>query len=228
MQNLTLSLVQSPLRNNSIRYSVSDKLANYSFKGGKQAAKNGDDDDDDLMVGTNNQPLADEGSLFLNGYVNHSSIMPVVMSIMLLNDAPNHLRPDFIKLFLNTPGGSLSAAFQLIDVMESSPIPVVTIATGMVASAGTLILMTGHKGHRAATKNATIMSHQLSSGGGGTEGDLRAQMVFINIASKQIMNHYAKCTKRSENYIRKNMISSNDVFMTPEEAIKHGFIDIVI
>lgn len=154
--------------------------------------------------------------------------MPVISSILELNGQAAEDKPEAIQLVVNSTGGSGSACFHLIDVMKSSKIPIRTIGMGNVMSAGLLVLMAGEKGHRYGTTNTVFMSHQYAIGIDGKEHELQAAVVELSIHSAMMLNHYRKCTRKSESYIKKHLIPASDCYFTAADAKKHGVIDEVI
>lgn len=171
------------------------------------------------------QLLTESGILMLTGEFSQSTIMPLVARLMEYNLLPESLRPDFITLIINSPGGSVHSCYHLIDVMKTSKIPVHTVGQGCVASCGVLTLMAGAKGHRSVTHNTSIMSHTWSWGANGNSHDLEAIQKEFEQSSDRMLDHYKKCTRKSETYIKKHLTGSTDAWMTPEEAVKHGIID---
>jgi ATP-dependent Clp protease protease subunit len=169
--------------------------------------------------------LTDSGVLLLVGEFNNENILPIIARIMEFNLMPEGVRPEFITLIINSPGGSVSSMFQLVDVMKSSKIPVHTVGQGFVASCGIMTLMAGEPGHRSATHNTTIMSHSWSSGTQGTSYDLEASVKHHDFLTEKMINHYKKCTGKSESYIRKHLVLPTDMYLRPEEALQHGIID---
>jgi ATP-dependent Clp protease, protease subunit len=162
----------------------------------------------------------------LNGYVTEESVEPIISSLMTysLLDKPF----DQITLVINSLGGSAFAAYHLIDMIKQSPIPVVTIGIGGVASAGVMILMSGIKGGRYVTENTYIMSHQYSTGAEGKEHELYSAVKEFELHSEKMMRHYQKCTRKNQSYIRKHLLNASDVSLTPEEAVRHGICDEVL
>lgn len=131
-----------------------------------------------------------------------------------------------IIMYINSPGGSVTAGMAIYDTMKNIKPKVTTIATGMAASMGAFILFAGEKGRRYAMSNAEIMIHQPL---GGTSG----QATEMEIATKHITNTKKKLYKiMSEN---SNMTvkavekaCERDNYLTPEQAIEMGFIDKII
>lgn len=131
-----------------------------------------------------------------------------------------------INLYINSPGGSVSAGLAIYDTMQFIKPDVSTICVGMAASMGQLLLTAGADGKRFALPNSRIMMHQPS---GGTQG----QSVDIEIYTKEIIrtreNLYeiiAKHTKKPIEQIRKD--ADRDNYMTAQEAVDYGIIDMII
>jgi len=129
-----------------------------------------------------------------------------------------------LTIVINSPGGSLTACFALIDTMRTSSIPVNTLVLGQVCSCGFIIAMAG--ANRAMSENATAMSHTYSWGTSGKHGDLVHARKSQDMTDNLIRRHYKKCTKKSDQYIRKNLLPDlGDIWLTPEECLEHGVID---
>ena len=124
-----------------------------------------------------------------------------------------------------SPGGDLSAAFALIDVMRGSSIPIKTTGLGMIASAGLLIFMSGEKGKRLLTPNTSILSHQFSWGSFGKEHELFAAVKEFDLTTKRMIKHYKKCTGLSDKDIRQYLLPPQDVWLSAPEALKLGICD---
>ena len=154
--------------------------------------------------------------------------MPLVAQLLEWNMMPEGKGPEHVKLYINSPGGSVHSAFHLIDTIKMSRIPVHTIAMGLAASCGCLLLMSGVKGHRYITQNTSVMSHQYSWGSKGKEHELYGIVKEFEMSSGRMVNHYKKCTGKSETYIRKNLLGATDQWLTPEEVLKHGIADKIV
>lgn len=172
--------------------------------------------------------LRESGVLFMDREFNQENCMPLVKMIMEYNLMPDDKRPEVIHLYINSPGGAVASAWHLIDTIKQSRIPVHTYAMGMAASCGCLLLMSGEKGHRYVTQNTSVMSHVYSAGSGGKEFDLYARVKSFEQISHQMVEHYRKCTGKGEKYIRKHLLPAEDVWLTPEDTIKHGIADAII
>lgn len=133
--------------------------------------------------------------------------------------------PDMLTLLINSPGGSLSDAFCLIEIMNGSKIPVQTVALGEVCSAGLLIFMSGHPGHRVITPTCSVMSHHFSAGTGGNYHDLINVQREWNFTNQRIINQYKQCTGLTEEEIKLKLLPPTDVFLTPSQAVEYGLAD---
>ena len=137
-------------------------------------------------------------------------------------------RPKFMKMIINSPRGSVTSAFALIDTMKGSKIPIYTYGLGEIASCGLLTFMAGQKGNRYITRNTAILSHQFSWGTIGKEHELMASVKEFNNTSQRIIEHYKRCTGQTEATIKKYLLPAEDVWLTPKEAIKYGIADHIV
>jgi ATP-dependent Clp protease protease subunit len=168
--------------------------------------------------------LYDNGILMLTEKFDSENVSPLIARIVEYNLMEDP--PEEITLYINSPGGRVDACFHLVDTMKQSRIPVNTVAMGLAASCGLITLMAGAK--RYATQNTELMSHQYSGMNGGKEHELEAAQKSFELVSERVTQHYMKCTGKSRTYVRKNLLPKSDVYMSGEEAIKHGIIDEVI
>jgi ATP-dependent Clp protease, protease subunit len=128
-----------------------------------------------------------------------------------------------IYLYINSPGGSITAGMAIYDTMQLIPNDVVTIATGMAASMGQFLLSSGTPGKRYATPNARILMHQPSGGIGGTASDIRTQAELILSMKRRLSELTAEQTGKSvEQILRDN---DRDNWFTAEEGLEYGFFD---
>jgi ATP-dependent Clp protease protease subunit len=131
-----------------------------------------------------------------------------------------------IQIYVNSPGGSVSAGFAIYDTMQFVKPPISTVAVGRAASFGTVILMAGAKGRRFALPNARIHMHQPLIAGRGLQGqasdlDIHAREI---VRIKQVLNELiAKHTGQPLERIERD--TDRDYFLSPEEAIEYGLID---
>ena len=166
-------------------------------------------------------PIWDSGNYLLMEGINDLSCARAIRFIQYHNMSSSPL--DSLTIVINSPGGSVSAALALIDVMKTSRIPVNTLAIGMIASCGVLLTMSG--ANRVISETCQVMSHQYAWGKSGKHADLVANRKAEDMMHEVLIKHYMKCTKKSRTYILKNLLPHEDVWMSAEEAVKHGIVD---
>jgi ATP-dependent Clp protease protease subunit len=144
-----------------------------------------------------------------------------ICSQLLLLSAEN---PDKdIYLYINSPGGSVTAGMAIYDTMQFIPNDVVTVATGLAASMGQFLLSSGTKGKRYATPNARVLMHQPSGGIGGTASDIKIQAELILHMKKVMAELTAEQTGQTVDTILKD--NDRDKWFTATEALEYGFFD---
>lgn len=131
-----------------------------------------------------------------------------------------------IWLYINSPGGSVTAGMAIYDTMQYIRPDVGTVAMGMAASMGQFLLSSGAKGKRYATPHARILMHQPLGGIGGTATDIKIQAELILHMKKQMAELTAEQTGKSLEQILKD--NDRDHWFTADEALDYGFIDKVI
>ena len=132
-----------------------------------------------------------------------------------------------VYLYINTPGGSVTAAMAMYDTMQYIAPKVATICTGMAASGGSLLLAGGAKGMRMALPHSQILIHQPWMGGlQGQATDLEIHAREIIRQRAELVRVYARHTGQPAEKIERDI--ERDYFMTAEEAVKYGLIDTVI
>ena len=119
----------------------------------------------------------------------------------------------------------MGAACALIDVMHSSAIPVKTVGLGVIASAGLLIFIAGHKGRRVLTPNTSILSHQFSWSSEGKAHELFATMREFELTQARMVAHYEACTGLDPEQIRKHLLPPQDIWLSAEESLALGICD---
>jgi ATP-dependent Clp protease protease subunit len=167
--------------------------------------------------------LLAERIVFLGGPVTDEVANSVIAQLLFLDHQDS--KKD-IKLYLNTPGGSVTAGLAIYDTMQYVKAPVSTICVGMAASMGAVLLSAGSKGKRFALPNSDIMLHQVM---GGAEG----QAVEIEITAKHIIRIkdkinqiLAKHTGQKIERIEKD--TDRDFYLSSQEAKEYGIIDGII
>ncbi|HEX6487646.1 MAG TPA: ATP-dependent Clp protease proteolytic subunit [Candidatus Dormibacteraeota bacterium] len=134
-----------------------------------------------------------------------------------------------IQIYVNSPGGSVSAGFAIYDTMQYVPCPVSTVAIGRAASFGTVILMAGTKGRRFALPNARVHLHQPLIGGQGLQGqasDLEIHAKEVVRVKEELNKLIAQHTGQPLERVERD--TDRDFYLSPQEAIDYGLIDGVI
>jgi ATP-dependent Clp protease protease subunit len=131
-----------------------------------------------------------------------------------------------IFLYINSPGGSISAGMAIYDTMEFISNDVATVGVGLAASMGQFLLCAGERGKRYATPRARIMMHQPSGGLGGTASDIAIQAEQMLYTKRIMQERIAFHTGQSVEQIEKD--SDRDRWFTADEAKDYGFVDHVV
>ncbi len=131
-----------------------------------------------------------------------------------------------IYLYINSPGGSVTAGMAIYDTMQYVKPDVATVAMGMAASMGQFLLSSGAKGKRYATPHARVMMHQPSGGIGGTATDIRIHAELILHMKRVLAELTAAQTGKTVEQI--NADADRDRWFTADEALEYGFIDHVV
>lgn len=148
----------------------------------------------------------------------------LVIAQLLFLDAENS--KEDIKIYINSPGGSVTAALALYDTMQHIKADVATICIGQAASAAAVLLACGAKGKRFSLPNARVMIHQVMGGMEGTQKDVEIQAREMLRIKNQINAILTKHTGQAMKRIEQD--TDRDYFMTAEEAKKYGIIDKII
>lgn len=167
--------------------------------------------------------LLRERIVFLNDEVNdYTSNLVIAQLIFLANEDP---KKD-IQLYINSPGGSVTAGMAIYDTMQFIKPDVSTICVGMAASMGAVLLSGGAKGKRFALPNSRILIHQVLGGAQGQASDVEIHAREVLKWKKKINEVLAKNTGQKFEKIEKD--TDRDNYMEAEEAKKYGLIDAVI
>jgi ATP-dependent Clp protease, protease subunit len=169
------------------------------------------------------QRLLRERIIFL-GSVVEDQVANAICAQMLLLAAED---PDKdIYLYINSPGGSVSAGMAIYDTMQFVKNDVATVAMGLAASMGQFLLCAGAEGKRYATPHARIMMHQPSGGIGGTASDIKIQAEQMLYTKKKMAELIAQHTGQTLETITAD--SDRDRWFTADEAKEYGFVDHVV
>lgn len=133
-----------------------------------------------------------------------------------------------ITLFINTPGGECADGFALIDVMETSIVPVATVGLGQIASMGVLIVSAGTHGLRTLTRNSEVMAHQFSGYFAGKQHELIATQMAYQMLERRFMQHFRRHSTMTDKQIKDVLFAPSDRYLSPAECKKFGLIDRVV
>ena len=167
--------------------------------------------------------LLRERIIFLHGVVDAES-MNLIVAQMLFLEAEDPEKD--IYLYINSPGGSVSAGLGLYDTMNHIRPDVATICMGLAASMGAFLLSAGAKGKRMILPNARVMIHQPSGGAQGQATDIEIQAKEILYLKKMLNQALADHTGKPLKQIEQD--TERDFFMAPDEAVEYGLVDKVL
>ena len=166
--------------------------------------------------------LLKERIIFLGSDVRDDNANAICAQLLLLSAEDPE---SDIWLYINSPGGSVTAGMAIYDTMKWIPNDVATVAMGLAASMGQFLLSAGTKGKRYATPHARVMMHQPSGGIGGTASDIKIQAEQMLHIKKQMAELIAEHTGQTVEQIEKD--SDRDRWFSAEEAKEYGFVDAV-
>ena len=167
--------------------------------------------------------LLKERIIFLGDEVNDATAQIVVAQLLFL-EAEDPSKD--ISLYINSPGGSVTAGWAIYDTMQYIKCDVSTICVGMAASMGAFLLAGGAKGKRQALPNAAIMIHQPSGGTRGQASDIKIEAEHILKIKKRLNETLAANTGQPIETIE--IDTDRDNWMSAEEAVAYGLIDSVV
>ncbi len=167
--------------------------------------------------------LLKERIVFLGGPIDDDMANIVIAQLLFLESEDP--KKD-IKLYVHSPGGSVSAAMAIYDTMNHIKPDVATICIGIAASAAAVILSSGAKGKRFALPNSEVMIHQVMGGAEGQASDIAITAKHILRTKENLNKILAKNTGKTIDQVEKD--SDRDYYMSSEEAKKYGLIDEVM
>ena len=161
--------------------------------------------------------------VFVDGEINDLNADLVVAQILFLESE----NPDKdISMYINSPGGSVTAGLAIYDTMQYVKCDIQTICMGQACSMGAILLAGGTEGKRYALPSSRVMIHQPSGGVQGQESDIAVQAKEIMRLKKLSIDYLAQKTKKSADIIAKDI--ERDFFMSAEEALEYGIVDHVM
>lgn len=172
------------------------------------------------------EALRENGIYVFMDDITAETIKPVVEWILYENHVAKHRKSELLLMICST-GGELQNAFALIDVMNSSTVPIKTVGLGVIASCGLLIFMAGSKNRRILTPNTSILSHQFTWYNEGKAHELFATMREFELTQQRMIDHYRRCTGQDEATIREYLLPAQDRWLNSNEALKLKICDAV-
>ena len=158
--------------------------------------------------------------IFLGGEIDDDVANTVVAQLLFLEMED----PDAdICLYINSPGGSVTAGMAIYDTMQYIKPQVRTVCVGMAASMGAFLLMAGEKGKRCALPNSEVMIHQPLGGASGQATDVQIRAEWLLKTKEKMIRMKAEMTGQPEEVIRRDV--ERDHFMSAQEALEYGIID---
>ena len=158
--------------------------------------------------------------IFLGGEIDDDVANTVVAQLLFLEMED----PDAdICLYINSPGGSVTAGMAIYDTMQYIKPQVRTVCIGMAASMGAFLLMAGEKGKRCALPNSEVMIHQPLGGASGQATDVQIRAEWLLKTKEKMIRMKAEMTGQPEEVIRRDL--ERDHFMSAKEALEYGIID---
>lgn len=170
--------------------------------------------------------LQEAGMYVFMDEVTDETIKPIVEWILVENHVIKKKKKELL-LMICSEGGSIEDAFALIDVMNSSSIPVKTVGLGCIASSGLLIFLAGHKGRRILTPNTSILSHQYSNYHEGKHHELFAIAKEHSLIQERMLNHYRETTGLDVATIKTKLLPASDVYLSADEALELNLCDYI-
>jgi ATP-dependent Clp protease protease subunit len=164
--------------------------------------------------------LLRERIIFLGGQID-DNVANLIMAQLLFLESEDSKKD--IHLYINSPGGSVTAALAMYDTMRHIKPDVSTICVGIAASAGALLLSSGTKGKRFALPNSEVMIHQVMGGAEGQASDIEISARHILKTKENLNRILAENTGKSIEQVGKD--SDRDNYMSAEEALKYGLVD---
>ncbi|MCR5494052.1 MAG: ATP-dependent Clp endopeptidase proteolytic subunit ClpP [Treponema sp.] len=161
--------------------------------------------------------------IFVDGEINDATADLVVAQILYLES--ENPEKD-ISIYINSPGGSVTAGLAIYDTMQYVKCPIQTICLGQAASMGAFLLAGGSKGKRYALPSSRVMIHQPWGGVEGQETDIAIHAKEIKRLKELSIKHFAEHTGKDYDQVAKDM--ERDFFMSADEALEYGIVDKVM
>ncbi len=167
--------------------------------------------------------LLQDRIIFLTGPVTDANANSIIAQMLFL--ASKDPEKD-IQLYINTPGGSVTAGLAIYDTMKYVKCPVATICFGLAGSMGAVLLAAGEKGKRFALPNSEVLLHQVAGGAQGQASEIEITAKQIVKIKNKLNNILSEATNKPLDQIEKD--TDRDFYLTADEAKEYGLIDEVI
>jgi len=167
--------------------------------------------------------LLRERIVFVGSAINDQIANLVVAQLLYLNREDSEKE---IHMYINSPGGQIYSGLAIYDTMKMIPNPISTVAVGVTASFGTVLLAAGSNGKRYALPHATIHMHQPLGGAEGQASDIEIQAKEILRLKASLNQILSTCTKQSIDVIEKD--TERDLYLSAEQAVEYGLVDKVL
>lgn len=164
--------------------------------------------------------LLKERIIFVDGQITDATADLIIAQLLFLDSENPH---KTINMYINSPGGSVTAGLAIYDTMHVVRPPIRTICMGQAASMGAILLAGGTKGKRSILPSGRVLMHQPSGGAEGQESDIEIQNAEIQRLKKLSISYLASDTGKSEKQIAKDI--ERDFFMSAEKALEYGIVD---
>ncbi|MBA8880743.1 ATP-dependent Clp protease proteolytic subunit [Phyllobacterium myrsinacearum] len=167
--------------------------------------------------------LLRERIVFLNGQV-EDGMAALICAQLLFLESENPKKP--ISMYINSPGGVITAGLAIYDTMQFITCPVATLCMGTARSMGSFLLMAGEPGHRAALPNSSLHVHQPLGGFQGQASDIFIQAQEMAVVKRRMTRLYAEHCGRTVEEVERTL--DRDHFMTAQEGLDWGLVDTII
>lgn len=161
--------------------------------------------------------------IMLGTAVNSQSANLIVAQLLFLDREDSERR---IQMYVNSPGGEVYAGMAIYDAMQEVNAPVSTVAVGMAASFGTVVLAAGEAGMRHALPHSTIHMHQPLGGTQGQVSDMQITVDHYQFLKEELINIFVQHTGQDAERLEKDM--DRDFYMNPKQALEYGLIDEIL
>ena len=171
--------------------------------------------------------LLENSTFFLTGEITEENVSECIKWIEYenLDDEKNKV----LTIYINSFGGDLYQAFALIDIMRLSRHTIKTVAVGSAMSSAFMILASGSKGYRYATRNSSLMTHQFSSDSDSLKyHDIKSTMKELDYCSQRMYNILKEVTGIDGRTVKRKLLPESDMYYKAEELLNYGVIDHVI